>query len=284
MVISISVLATLPVVGAASEDRIVNAARKIEARLNARVGLAIYDTGSDHKWLYNADQRFPMASTFKVMACAALLARTDAGADSLDRQIEISADDLVAWSPETEAWAGETASLHQLCKAAMGMSDNTAANMVLEAIGGPAGFTAFMHSLGDQTTRLDRWETELNEAIPDDPRDTTSPAAMASSLQKLLLGDRLSDSARQQLTDWLVGNEVGGPLLRAGIPDHWRIGDRTGAGGYGTRGVVAIMWPRQHAPLIAAIYITETEASMDDRNSAIAELGRVLAGLIIRTH
>ncbi|PMR77945.1 class A beta-lactamase [Halomonas endophytica] len=275
--------ATQSQLAGAAENLIFDAARQTEARLDARVGLAIYDTGSGASWLYNADERFPMASTFKVLACGALLARSDAGYENRNRLVPIVQSDLVTYSPVTEGWLGQEVSLDALCAATMRTSDNTAANKVLEALGGPDAVTAFLRSIGDEVTRLDRWETELNEATPGDLRDTTTPAAMANSLQRLLLGDALSPSAKATLTEWLVGNEVGEPLLRAGIPDDWHIGDRTGAGGHGSRGVVAIVWPPERAPLIAAIYITQTEASMEQRNEAIATIGRALAKTVRAT-
>ncbi len=261
----------------AVEDTIIEAARQAEIALDARVGLAIHDTGSGQRWLYNAHERFPMASTFKVLACGALLARIDAGEEDGSRLIPINPSDLVTYSPVTEGWVNEEATLDDLCAATMRTSDNTAVNKVLEALGGPEALTSFMRSLGDEVTRLDRWETELNQATPGDPRDTTSPAAMVNSLQALVLGDVLTATSRETLTEWLVANEVGGPPLRAGIPDNWRIGDRTGAGGHGTRGITAVIWPPQRDPLIVAIYITETEAEMDKRNEAIAGIGRALA-------
>src|SRR5690554_5590153 len=199
----------------AAENLIRDAARQAEARLDARVGLAIYDTGSAASWQYNADERFPMTSTFKVLACGALLARGDAGYLERNQRVSISQSDLVTYSPVTEEWVGQAVSLDQLCEATMRTSDNTAANKVLEALGGPEAVTTFLRSLGDEVTRLDRWETALNEATPGDPRDTTTPAAMMDSLQKLLLGDALSPSAQATLTQWLLGNEVGEPLLRA---------------------------------------------------------------------
>lgn len=127
---------------------------------------------------------------------------------------------------------------------------------------------------------MDRRETELNEGALGDQRDTTTPAAMAVTLQKLVLGSALSAGSRAQLTQWLIDNEVGGPLLRAGIPNDWRVGDRTGAGGNGTRGVVAVLWPPHRSPLIAVIYITQTKASISERNTAIAGIGKALAETI----
>jgi len=283
-IVLLLMFAAAPNFAAASDDRIGDAARQIEASLNARVGLTIHDTGSGKRWEYRADERFPMASTFKVLACAALLARADAGQDNIERLVRIAQSDLVTWSPVTEGRVGDEMRLRALCKATMRVSDNTAANKILDALGGPGALTAFMRSLGDGTTRLDRRETELNEGEPGDPRDTTSPATMAASLKKLVLGDALSPSSREQLTEWLVGNEVGGPLLRAGIPGDWRIGDRTGAGGHGTRGIVAFIWRPERAPIIAAIYITQTKASMDERNAAIASIGRALTETIKKSY
>lgn len=272
-----------PALAHPAENLIQDAARQAEVELDARVGLAIYDTGSGTRWLHNADERFPMTSTFKVLACGALLAHNDAGDDERNRLVTIAQSDLVTYSPVTEKWVDQEVSLDALCAATLRTSDNTAANKVLEALGGPDAVTAFLRAIGDKTTRLDRWETELNDSTPGDPRDTTTPAAMASSLHKLLLGDALSPSARETLTEWLMANEVGGPLLRAGLPDDWRIGDRTGAGGYGSRGVIAIVWPPERAPLIAAIYITQTEASMEQRNAAIAAIGKALSETVLGT-
>ena len=139
-----------------------------------------------------------------------------------------------------------------------------------------------MRSVGDGETRLDRREPDLNEAAPGDPRDTTTPAAAAESLRKLVLGTALSQPSRRRLTEWLVGNTVGGPLLRASLPDGWRIADRTGAGGFGSRSVVAVVWPPDRAPLVAAVYLTGTAASMTDRNRAIAEIGELIVETVGR--
>lgn len=270
--IALSTLSSFPALGA--ENPILASAKSAETSLKARVGLAIVDTGTGNTWLYNADQRFPMASTFKALACAALL---DAGPSVMERKSVIRKADLESYAPVTKAMVGKEASVSELCAITLRTSDNTAANKVLETIGGPSSVTKFVRSVGDDTTRLDRAEPELNESKPGDPRDTTTPAAMAETMRKLVLGDALAEPERQQLTDWLVGNEVGGPLLRAGIPGDWRIADRTGAGGNGTRGIVAVMWPPERKPIIAAIYLTETDASMEARNAAIAEIGKAIA-------
>lgn len=259
---------------AAPGDRIVAAAQATEKALGARVGVAVIDMADGASWTYKARERFPMASTFKGLACGALLA---AGADVKARSVVIQKQELVPYSPVTETLVGKEVAAVDLCKATLRTSDNTAANKVLDILGGPAKVTAFLRESGDDITRLDRREPELNEGKPGDDRDTTTPLAVATTMRNLILGDILKESDRAQLTEWLVANEVGGPLLRAGVPSDWRIADRTGGGGFGTRGVVAVMWPAQGEPIVAAVYITETTATMDERNKAIAEIGRAIA-------
>jgi len=259
-----------------TESAMVSKAREIESRLGARVGLAVYDTGRGTSWLYHADERFPLTSTFKAFACAALLHQVDTGQTALDHTVRVTQADLVPYAPIMEMLVGQEVSLAHICSAALRLSDNAAGNMVLDRIGGPDGLTGYLRGIGDAMTRLDRREPELNEAAPGDLRDTTTPAAIAGSLRRLVLGDAMSTSSRSQLMAWLVADEVGGPLLRAGVPADWHIADRTGAGGHGSRGVVAVMWPPGQAPIVAAIYVTGTDATMDQRNRAIAELGAAL--------
>ncbi len=277
-------LAMLPVVGhpQSADGAMVTKAREIERRLGARVGLAIYDTASNSSWTYRAGERFPMTSTFKALACGALLHDVDRGRTALDRTVRIGQADLIPYAPVMERLVGHDVSLGATCAAALRTSDNVAGNKILESIGGPAGLTGFLRSIGDATTRLDRREPDLNEAMPGDARDTTTPAAIATTLRALVLGDALTSPSRQQLTEWLVADEVGGPLLRAGLPAGWQVADRTGAGGHGARGVIAVVWPPGRAPIVAAIYMADTDATMDERNHAIAELGRALAADVTR--
>ena len=250
---------------------------EIEERLDARIGVAVLDTQTGRRWEHRADERFPMTSTFKALACGAVLARVDAGEEELDRRIRIEASDIVTYSPVTENHVGgEGMTLGELCEATITTSDNTAGNLILETLGGPSGVTEFARSLGDSMTRLDRWETELNEATPGDPRDTTTPNAMVANLRSLVVGDALSQQSRDQLTAWLVANQTGDEKLRAGLPNDWRIGDKTGGGNHGTTNDVAVIWPPGREPLIVSVYITQTEASVDDRNAAIAEIGRAI--------
>jgi beta-lactamase class A len=254
----------------------------IEAASGGRLGVAFLDTTTGARAGHRADERFPLCSTFKVLAAAAVLARVDAGQERLDRRIRFAASDLVVNSPATKERAGtqEGMSLDELCAAAMTMSDNTAGNLLLAALGGPEALTAYIRSLGDATTRLDRIEPELNEARPGDPRDTTTPAAMAANLRTLLLGNVLAAPSRERLTAWLVGNKTGDARLRAGLPKGWRVGDKTGSGGHGSSNDVAVIWPDGRAPVIVASYLTETTGTDDQRNAAHAAVGRAVAAAI----
>ena len=265
-----------------AESTMVVKAREIESRLGARVGLAVYDTGRGTSWLYHADERFPLTSTFKAVACSALLHQVDTGQITLSHTVRVTKSDLLPYAPIMGKLVGQEVSLADTCSAALRLSDNVAGNKVLESIGGPKGLTEFLRSIGDPTTRLDRWEPELNEATPGDPRDTTTPSTIANTLRTLVLGDALSPASRIQLTAWLVADEVGGPLLRASLPPDWRIADRTGAGDHGSRGVIAVIWPPERAPIVAAIFITDTDANMDQRNHSIVELGEILTADVVR--
>jgi len=258
-------------------NRLLGKVRLVEDRLQARLGFTALDTETGGAWRYQADQRFPMCSTFKVIASGAFLARVDRGDDSLERRVVIREEDLVSYSPLTEARVGgQGMMMAEICEAALTLSDNTAGNKVLESIGGPSGLTEFARSIGDEVTRLDRWETDLNEALVGDERDTTSPNAMTQTLRELLLGDTLSGNSKQQLQDWMIANKTGDAKLRAGLPLNWVVGDKTGGGENGTMADVAIIWPASRQPLFVAVYMTETAASFDDRNAGIAEIASSL--------
>lgn len=250
----------------------------IEEREGGRLGVAIIDTQTSWTLEHRADERFPMCSTFKLLAAAAALKRVDDGAERLDRVIAYGPGDLLDYAPiaKTHVTSGGM-TLGDLCAAAIDWSDNTAGNLVLAAIGGPAGFNEFVRSLGDSVTRLDRNEPALNEATPGDDRDTTTPRAMTEDMRQVLLGDVLSEASRRQLEAWLIDDKVGDKRLRAGIPLTWRIGDKTGSGDHGTANTIGILWPPERAPIIAAVYYTESSAPMDVRNAIHQEIGALIA-------
>jgi beta-lactamase class A len=266
-----------------AEERLALANKRlaeIEAREGGRLGVFVRDSGAGATIEHRADERFPMCSTFKLLTAAAALKRVDDGAERLDRTIAYGPNDLLEYAPIAKARVAEGGmTVADLCAAAIDWSDNTAGNLVLQSIGGPAGFTAFARSLGDELTRLDRNEPTLNESLPGDPRDTTSPRAMAADMQKVLVGDALSRSSRRQLQDWLLNDKVGDKRLRAGLPPSWRIGDKTGTGDRGSTNAVAIIWAPERAPLIATVYYTESSAPMDARNA----IHKAIGGLITET-
>ena len=264
-------------------DALTRTIEDVEKRLGARMGVAIFDTESSNRWQHRADERFPMCSTFKALAAAAVLALVDQGREDLNRRIFLGSSDLVTYSPVTkDRLGGDGMTIGELCEAAITTSDNTAGNMMLRAIGGPEGFTAFVRSMGDTVTRLDRWETDLNEAAPGDVRDTTTPAAMIKTLQALTLGNVLSATSRDHLIQWLVGNKVGDAKIRAGLPKNWRVADKTGGGSFGTNNDIAVIWPPVRKPVLVSIFTTETNASFDDRNAGMAEIARSLVLTLTR--
>ena len=249
----------------------------IEERTGARIGVAALDTGSGKRLDYRSEERFPMCSTFKFLAAAAVLKRVDEKQDQLDRFIRYDAKDILEYAPLTKAHLKDGGmTLGALCAAAIGQSDNTAGNLLLDAIGGPAGLTNFARNLGDNVTRLDRKEPELNSAIPGDERDTTTPAAMCADMQRLLLGNVLSESSRQQLEDWLQHNETGGLMIRAGVPKTWTVGDKTGRCANGATNDVAIIRPSGRAPILVAIYSIGSTSSADDRAAIVAQAARAV--------
>ena len=252
----------------------------IERSAQGRLGVAMLDTGSGLALGWRQDERFAMASTFKAVLAGWMLALADQGRERLDRRLHYGRDAVIAHSPVSGPRAGDGGGLTvaELCSATVSLSDNTAANVLLAQHGGPAGFTAFVRSLGDSTTRLDRTEPALNEATVGDLRDTTTPRAMLHTLNKLVLGDVLSPASRALLQRWLVETSTGDQRLRAGVPG-WRVGDKTGtAGDSGTANDIGVLWPQDGgAPVLVTCYLTRSTASPQQRDAAIAQVARAVA-------
>ncbi|RZJ50511.1 MAG: class A beta-lactamase [Acidovorax sp.] len=250
----------------------------IERTAQGRLGVAMLDTGTGLALGWRQDERFAMASTFKAVLAGWMLALVDQGKERLDARVHYAAADVVAYSPASGPRAGDGGGLTvgELCAATVSLSDNTAANVLLARHGGPAGFTAFVRSLGDGITRLDRTEPTLNEARVGDPRDTTTPLAMLQTLQKLVLGDVLTPASRAWLQRWLVETSTGDKRLRAGVPG-WKVGDKTGTTNSGTSNDIAVMWPPGGgAPVVVTCYITASTASSEQRDAAIAQVARAV--------
>jgi len=278
MVRSFLLLTFLAASAVAGENDAATRIAAVEARIGGRIGVAALDTGNTKHVEHRADERFPMCSTFKFLAAAAVMKRVDEKKEKLERFVPYGAKEILEYAPVTKEHLKDGGmTLGALCAAAIEQSDNTAGNLLLDAIGGPSGLTNFVRSLGDRVTRLDRIEPELNSAIPGDERDTTTPAAICSDIQRLLLGDALSEASRRQLEDWLQRNETGGPMIRAGVPKNWILGDKTGRGSNGATNDIAIMRPPDRAPILLAIYSVGSTATPTDRAAAVAEVAKIVA-------
>ncbi|KQS96785.1 MULTISPECIES: class A beta-lactamase [unclassified Rhizobium] len=261
---------------AATDDADVRLAA-LEKATGGRLGVSVIDVAMNISFGRRQDERFAMCSTFKMLAAACILARVDNGEERLDRKIAYSKADLVDYSPMTENHTEDGGmTVAELCEAAVTVSDNTAANLLLASMDGPEGLTRWLRGIDDQVTRLDRIEPELNEAKKDDPRDTTTPHAMLTTMGKLLLDDALSEKSRDQLTAWLVGNKTGDKRLRAGLPKGWTVGDKTGTSATGAIGDVAIVWPSPNRPILITAYIAEATKPAKELEYIFAEIGKMV--------
>jgi beta-lactamase class A len=264
-----------------ADQQLLDEIKRLERESGGRLGVCVIETATGSRHAHRGDERFPMCSTFKALAAAAVLAQVDAGKEQLSRRISYDASALTTYSPVTEKHVGGGMTLTELCDAAVTISDNTAANLLLASIGGPAGLTSFVRGLDDKFTRLDRNEPTLNEALPDDPRDTTTPNAMASTLQTLIVGTKaLSPPSRAQLTDWLIGNKTGDMRLRAGLAKDWRVADKTGTGSNGTSNDIGVVWPPNRAPVIITAYLTGATVSAAQQNATLASVARAVSAML----
>lgn len=273
-------LLSTPVLALDAETRLGATISRLEASLDGRIGVLVRDSGSDWQWGHREDERFLMASTFKSVLCGAVLNRVAEGAIALGDPLNISAADILDYAPVTEAHVGGTMAVGDLCLAALDISDNTAANLLIARLGGPQEVTSFLRGIGDQVTRLDRTEPDLNLFDPADPRDTTSPAAMTATWQAMLLGDALSPAARAQLTSWMSQGGVTGELIRASTPEGWQVADKSGSGEGFTRNLMAMISPPDRAPYFVAIYISDSPTDFETRNAALIEIGAAVVEVL----
>ncbi|MBY0098741.1 class A beta-lactamase [Mesobacillus maritimus] len=246
------------------ETSIEEAFTQLENEFDARLGVYAIDTETEKSIAYRADERFAFASTYKALAAGAMLQQKSL--NDLDEIITYSKDDLVTYSPVTEKYVDTGMSLKGIAEAAIMYSDNTAGNLLFNELGGPAGFEKILRELGDKVTESDRLEPELNLTVPGDTRDTSTPKALAKSLQAFVASDLLSSEKRELMTNWLVGNTTGDSLIRAGVPEGWIVGDKSGAASYGTRNDIAVVWPPNREPIFIAILSDRTteDATYDD--------------------
>ncbi|MFD6280751.1 class A beta-lactamase [Streptomyces sp. NPDC060209] len=247
--------------------------QELERKFDARLGVYAVDTGSGLSVTHRPDERFAYASTCKALLAGALL---DAHTlQRLGRRVRYGPGDLVANSPITEQHVDTGLTLRELCDAAVRYSDNTAANLLFHQLGGPRGLQDALAALGDRITRCDRYETDLSEASPGDPRDTSTPRALAVDLRAYVLGNALGADKRAVLTDWLKRNTTGDALIRAGAPAGWVVGDKTGTGGYGTRNDIAVVWPPDSAPITIAVLSRRDVQGAEPQDALVAQAARV---------
>ncbi|HYG04894.1 MAG TPA: class A beta-lactamase [Stenotrophomonas sp.] len=265
--------------GVPASTGLAEAFAQIERRSGGRLGVALHDARGLRLAGHRDNERFPMCSTFKFLLAAAVLHAAERGQLRMDQRLPVTAADLLGNSPESEKHVGgEGISVAEAARAAVIWSDNTASNLLLALIGGPSALTAFLRASGDAVTRSDRNEPTLNLFAPGDDRDTTTPAAMAGSLQRLLLGDVLAPASRQQLTAWLRDNRTGDARLRAGLPAGWQVGDKTGFNGKDTTNDIGILWPPGGgAPLLLAAYLQGARVAPPEQNAALAAVAAAVA-------
>ncbi|GAA0936695.1 class A beta-lactamase [Nonomuraea longicatena] len=263
---------------AAPADRVGKEMRALEESFDGRIGAYAIDTATGKSVGHRAGELFPLLSTFKAPVCAAALHRARTAEPGLmSKRVKWTEADLKPHSPVTEKHMDDGLTVSELCEATITVSDNTAGNMVLKQIGGPAGMTRYFRTLKDPVSRLDRWETELNDWKPGDRRDTTSPAAITRDLRALSAGDALHPQDRRRFNDWLVASETGGERIRAGLPKSWKVGDKTGTNGeIGAANDIAVIWPGKSAePIVMAVYTHRGRPPVDD--TVLAKAATILA-------
>ena len=248
-----------------------------ERESGGRIGVYAENLATGAKLTWRAEERFVMCSTFKASLAACVLARVDRGQDQLDAMIGYGPNDLLEYAPTARQNLGKGAmSVADMCEGAVELSDNTCANLLLARVGGPAALTAFWRAAGDDVSRLDHNEPELNRSPPGDPHDTTTPSAMAGNLRHFLLGETLSQDSREHLTGWMVNCKTGNNRLRAGLPKDWRIGDKTGNNGKDASGDIAVAWPKSGGPVLVCAYTQGGSPNAVQLETVFAEIGRMV--------
>lgn len=253
-----------------------------ERTTGGRIGVHALNVTTGQTFTWRANERFIMCSSYKASLVAFVLARIDRGQEKLDALVPYTAKNTLGlWGPiAKENLAKGAMTVAAMCKAAVEISDGVCANMLMARSGGPAALTAFLRSIGDTTTRVDHFEPALDRVPSGGPDDSTTPAAMASTLQKVVLGDVLAARSKGLLTDWLIGNQTN-PRLRGGLPRNWRIGNKTGHSGRDMAGDIAVAWPHPEIPIVIAVYTRggrPTEAQFD---KAFAGIGRLVASTLV---
>ncbi len=249
-----------------------------ERTTGGRAGFLAVNVADGRQVAWRANERFAMCSTFKASLAGLVLARVDAGQERLDRRVSFGPADILEYAPTAKAHAAEGAmTVGAMCEAAVELSDNTCANLLLREVGGPAALTQFWRRIGDHASRLDHDEPLLNRTKPGNPHDTTTPSAMAHSISALTTGRVLSAASRDRLAGWMVACQTGTKKLRAGFPHDWRAGDKTGNNGADAAGDLAVAWPSGHGAIVVSAYVQGGTPTQEQQDALFAALGRLVA-------
>jgi beta-lactamase class A len=268
----------VPATDPATDPATARAFASLERRYDARLGITAVDTGSGRTLVHRAGERFAFASTVKVFIAAAVL---DGSSDAdLATVVHYDRGDLLEYAPVTSEHVDTGMTVRELIDAALRSSDNTAANLLVERLGGPDAVERWLRGIGDQTTSVDRVEPDLNQATPGDRRDTTTPERFAADLRAVLLGDVLDAADRRVLRDAMLGNTTGDATIRAGVDPSWRVADKTGTASYGVRNDIAVVTPPGRAPIVLVVMTSRADAAAEPSDALVAAATRAaVAGL-----
>lgn len=254
----------------------------LEKQYGGRIGVSLINTQDNSAIDYRANERFPFASTFKVMAVAAILKKSESRPQLLTKKIVYTEQEIKdsGYAPITSKHLKTGMTIEALCAAALKFSDNTAVNLLMKQLGGPDEVTAFARRIGDAQFNLTRWEPKLNLVYPGEIQDTSTPNAMSLSLQKLVLGNILQEPQRAKLKKWLINNTTGDTKIRAVVPTTWIVGDKTGSGRFGATNDIAVLWPPKHKPFILSVYYVQQDIDAKNNNKIVREVTRNLLDII----
>jgi beta-lactamase class A len=248
----------------------------IERAAGGPIGLALIDTATGARFMHRADQRFPLCSTFKLLLAARLLHGAQTGLWAMADRLAITRADMLNNAPFSQTRIGGSASLLEMAEAMVVLSDNPAANLALARVGGPAAMTAWLRSIGDRITRIDRNEPEMNNEVPGDPRDTTTPATMLATCRRLLTAGPLNAANRAQLLAWMAASRTADTMIRAALPPGWQEANKTGAGSWRARNIVSVITPPGRKPIWVAAYLFAGKSELAERNRQFVPLGRAI--------
>lgn len=262
---------SIPAFCAENSDSVQKQLAQLEASSGGRLGVAAINLGNNQKIQYRANEYFPMGCTSKVIGVAAILKKSMTDKKLLQEKVKYKKSDLTNWTPITEKHLADGMTIAELSSAAISFSDNTAMNLLTKKLGGPSGINSFARSINDESFKLDHWWPDEALASPASGEDRTTPAAMATSLHKIIFGNVLASSQREMLVTWLKNNVTGDSRIRAGVPKGWVVGDKTGSGfHYGTTNDIAVIWPPKCNPIVITMYYSSEDKKAPKRDDVIA--------------